>query len=524
MNSGSTEVEEPEPEAATGQEIGGASADDDQGADPTWPGLVDLLELRTMVLPALVTINRGHGRGTGFAIGGGLVVTAYHVTPQGDEATVVYQDGERAAVAEHVACDAARDLAVLRTNTKRERQTLRLAASLPAIGARVAAFKPGGGALQGTVTGIGKSMVLGRSAGCEMLRTTLNAVPGWSGGPVVNMQGEVVGINSTTDGPLFDATQGLKIATGSAAVPVTVLETLLAIVKLSEDIRSEPNNAAHRRDRAARYLSKGDFDKAIEDYTEGIRLEPKNAEAYCSRGKAHAERGEHEEAVADYTQAIARNRDFVEAYRGRAAAREKKADRDGAIADYLELIRLLPKAEADALEPRLVEIYKGRAKALTDVMQFDKAIADFSEVIRRRPNDAESLRNRARLYDVSGQSDQAIADYTEAIRLEPNEANLYRCRGIARAAKGEHDGAIADFTEVIRLNPKDAEAYCSRGAVHGGRHNFRRAIADFTEAIRLDPGLAKAYFDRGSAYEAQDDKAKAQADFEQATRLGYRPG
>ena len=136
----------------------------------------------------------------------------------------------------------------------------------------------------------------------------------------------------------------------------------------------QPNNAAYRRERAALYLSNRDFDKAIEDYTELIRLQPEDAHAYYSRGKAYTERGELEKATADYTKAIALDQDFVEAYRGRVAVCEKRVDLDGAIADYLQLIRLLPKAEADALQPRLVEIYKDRAKARTGAGDRDKAI------------------------------------------------------------------------------------------------------------------------------------------------------
>ncbi|MGA2254920.1 MAG: tetratricopeptide repeat protein, partial [Thermoguttaceae bacterium] len=463
---------------------------------------------------ALVTIYRGSSRGSGFVIEGGLVVTAYHVAPQGQKATVVFRDGEKAVVMEHVTVDVFRDLAVLRTDTKKERQALKLAASLPATGARVAAFKPFGGELQGTVTGIGKSEMPGETARCDMLRTTLNAVPGWSGGPVVNMEGEVVGVNSKLDGSLFES-RGLKIATGSAAVPVTVLEPLLAIVKLTKAIQSEPQNAEHRRDRAALYLSNRDFEKAAEDYTELIRLEPNDAEAYCSRGMAYAERGKYEKAVADYTKAIDLNPDYVEAYRGRAAAREKSADMDGAIADYMELIQLLPKAEADALEPKLVQIHKDRAKARARAGDLDTAIADFSAVIDLWPKDSEAREERARLYDAKGE---------KAIRLEPRKADVYRRRGIVLALKGDHDKAIADFTDAIRLDPKDAEAYCARGAVHGGRHDFKKAIADFTAAIRLDRWLAKAYFDRGSAYKAQGDETNAQKDFDRAKDLGYRPG
>ncbi len=435
---GSSAAKDSGSKSADGQEAAPESpkADDSSPeADPDSPAPEELSALQQRVLPAIVTIERRNGRGTGFVIEGGLVVTAFHVAPPGQKATVVFHDGERASVVEYVSFDAVGDVAVLRTESTRERQPLKLAASLSAIGAHVAAFKPGGGELQGTVTEIGKGHILGQTTPCDMLRTTLNAVPGWSGGPVVNMEGEVVGITSRLDGSLFEA-HGLRISTGSAAVPVTVLRQLLAVARLSKEIQSEPNEPEHRRERAALYLSKGDFGKAIEDYTELIRLQPEDAEAYCSRGKAYAEKGEYEKAAEDYKEALALDPDFVEAHRGRAAACEKKGDLDGAIDEYLKLIELLPEAEAEELEPKLVEFYKARAKARAEVGDRDKAVADLSEVLRLRPKDTEARRDRAKLYDATGASDQAIADYTEAIRWEPKNAELYRRRGIVRANKG----------------------------------------------------------------------------------------
>jgi len=107
------------------------------------------------------------------------VVTAYHVAPQGQKATVVFhQDGERALVIEHDAFDAAMNIAVLRTDAKRERRPLRLASSPPTNGSQVAAFKPGGGELQGIVTGFGRGMISGESARSEMLLTTLKCRSG----------------------------------------------------------------------------------------------------------------------------------------------------------------------------------------------------------------------------------------------------------------------------------------------------------------------------------------------------------
>ena len=49
---------------------------------------------------------------------------------------------------------------------------------------------------------------------------------------------------------------------------------------------------------------KGEFDKAIADYTESIRLNPQRAETYWGRGHAYAEKGEFDKAIADFTESI----------------------------------------------------------------------------------------------------------------------------------------------------------------------------------------------------------------------------
>ena len=48
---------------------------------------------------------------------------------------------------------------------------------------------------------------------------------------------------------------------------------------------------------------KGEYDKAIADFTEGIRLDPKNAAAYHFRGRAYSKKSEKAKAEADFAQA-----------------------------------------------------------------------------------------------------------------------------------------------------------------------------------------------------------------------------
>ena len=72
--------------------------------------------------------------------------------------------------------------------------------------------------------------------------------------------------------------------------------------------------------RGIAYGHKGEYDKAIADFTEAIRLEPETISRRIEyRGDAYAEKGEHDKAIADFTEVIRLDPKFAEAYcnRGR---------------------------------------------------------------------------------------------------------------------------------------------------------------------------------------------------------------
>jgi tetratricopeptide (TPR) repeat protein len=56
---------------------------------------------------------------------------------------------------------------------------------------------------------------------------------------------------------------------------------------------------------AARSKTKGDFDRAIADYSEAIKINPNYAIAYSNRGNLLEARGRREEAIADFRRALA---------------------------------------------------------------------------------------------------------------------------------------------------------------------------------------------------------------------------
>ena len=49
---------------------------------------------------------------------------------------------------------------------------------------------------------------------------------------------------------------------------------------------------------------KGEFDKAIADYTEAIRMNPQSAEAYRGRGHVYGVKCDFDKSISDFTESI----------------------------------------------------------------------------------------------------------------------------------------------------------------------------------------------------------------------------
>lgn len=153
------------------------------------------------------TIRREIGGGTGFIISpDGMIVTNRHVVE--DEVadyTVLLNDG-RSFDAEVIARSPVQDLAVLKINADEELQTvslgnsdsLRLGQTIIAIGNALGEFR--NTVSVGVVSGLSRNIVAagggGRMERFEGLVQTDAAINrGNSGGPLVNLRGEIVGIN-----------------------------------------------------------------------------------------------------------------------------------------------------------------------------------------------------------------------------------------------------------------------------------------------------------------------------------------
>jgi S1-C subfamily serine protease len=153
------------------------------------------------VAPAVVTVlsssNQGSGSGSGVIISDkGYILTNNHVVDGADKLAVVFNDGSR------------RDAKLVGTDPLNDVAVIQVAGSLPAVAAvgDAAALQPGEqvlaigsplGDFRNTVTA-GVISAINRSVGSMegLIQTDAAINSGNSGGPLINLHGEVVGLNT----------------------------------------------------------------------------------------------------------------------------------------------------------------------------------------------------------------------------------------------------------------------------------------------------------------------------------------
>jgi S1-C subfamily serine protease len=174
------------------------------------PREADVSRIVRTVRPAVVTIRSGVALGSGFVIDRqGYIVTNAHVIRE-DGGSAKFDDGTTVPV-NVVKIDAQRDLALLKLTTGKEFSAVKLGDSnrcqsgetVIAIGAPFA--------MEASVTkGIISALRQAPSTNLTLIQTDTALNPGNSGGPLINLSGEVVGVNSAKN--MF--AEGLGLAIG----------------------------------------------------------------------------------------------------------------------------------------------------------------------------------------------------------------------------------------------------------------------------------------------------------------------
>jgi len=167
----------------------------------------------------------GEGTGSGIVLNSsGDILTNAHVVAQAAQIRVTFKDGPT-ATASVINSDSSADLAVLRVSvaasslhalTLGNSDTVRVGDAAYAIGAP---FGLAESMTEGIVSGLNRTDQASGLTGLIQTDTPIN--PGNSGGPLLNAQGQVIGINDSIESPIAG-----NVGVGFA-IPINVVKQML---------------------------------------------------------------------------------------------------------------------------------------------------------------------------------------------------------------------------------------------------------------------------------------------------------
>ncbi len=259
--------------------------------------------------------------------------------------------------------------------------------------------------------------------------------PGSSGGPVLNANGEVIGV--------FYFSIEIK-QRGNFVIPSNYLKQLIARstqVRPISDWQQIISVETYFRWGYINYALR-DFKEAIANYTKAIELKPDYLNAYINRGIARDQLKLHADAISDYDTVIRLNPDDLIAHNNRGISKANLGRYDDAIKDYDKVIQI---------DDKFLAAYGNRGRAKTALGQFSDALSDYNTVLRLRPDDIIVFYNRGDLYYKMKKYEDAISDFSKAILLKPGYIMAYYGRGLTKEAMERNIEAKLDFQSALEI-------------------------------------------------------------------------
>jgi tetratricopeptide (TPR) repeat protein len=239
------------------------------------------------------------------------------------------------------------------------------------------------------------------------------------------------------------------------------------------DLAKKPDDYSALAVRGAAYRKKGDYKKALADFTRMIDLEPGNPCGWNCRGSLYQKLEKHDKAIADFTRCIPLSDEGDgDAWSNRGISYCKKGDFEAALADLTKSL----ECEADPERTDQTLVWRGTVWLQTGKMH--RAFKDFMLAHDRNPKNCDALYHLSYICSVRRDFDKAIEYISKALAQREYNGDYWLVRGGSYWNKcllsgtnfwGEGNEMMTfaenDFTRAIECSPNLAEAYFFRGEV-----------------------------------------------------------
>jgi tetratricopeptide (TPR) repeat protein len=444
-----------------------------------------LPELVRRIKPSAVAIEtydvRGEklARGSGFFVDQDRVVTNRHVIENASRAEVHTSTGSVYPVKGVLAVDAEGDIALLKVDIPPDTiRPLSLDRTSPQEGESVVVIgNPFG--LEGSVTNGIVSAVRDIPTFGRIIQITAPISPGSSGSPVVNMQGQVIGVAT------LQITGGQSVNFAIPSERISQLQTT-ALVSLAE---LAANTGKNKRAKAVQFfrdglsfLSKDDCEKALPYFEKAVESDGNYAEAWAQSGFCNEKLGRHEQAIESSRKAVSLRPSAESFFNIGLANFYLKQYREAAEA-YRQAIKLDPYNSADA-HYALGLVYRDWGKA-------DEEVQAYKQAIRLRPDYVSAYERLGSRYIKSKKFNDAIEVFRQLAALRPGDSGPPNSLGEVYLELGRKDEALESFRQAIRLKPDFGKAYYNLGKCHLAMGNRDAALEQYNILQNLDQDWAE---------------------------------
>jgi tetratricopeptide (TPR) repeat protein len=446
----------------------------------------DLLpELVRRIKPSAVAIetfdSRGEKltRGSGFFIESDRIVTNRHVIEGAYRAEVHSSTGTVYPVRGVLAVDAEGDIALLKIDVPANQiRPLPLDKTSPQEGESVVVIgNPLG--LEGSVTNGIVSAVRDIPTFGRIIQITAPISSGSSGSPVVNMQGQVIGIATLQ----ITGGQSVNFAIPSERISqlqVTTMTSLPDLVAASG--RNKRAKAVQFFRDGLSFLSKDDCDKALPYFEKAVDSDSNYAEAWAQAGFCNEKLGKHAEALEASKKAVSL-RPSAESYFNIGLASFYLKQYKEASEAYRQSIKLDPYNAADA--------YYALGLVYRDWSKPDDEIQAYKQAIRLRPDYTVAYERLGSRYLRSKKFSEAVEVFRQLAALKPGDYNAPNNMGEAYLELNRLNDAVESFRQSIRLKPDFGKAYYNLGRCLLAMGNRDGALEQYTILTNIDPDWAE---------------------------------
>ena len=279
-------------------------------------------------------------------------------------------------------------------------------------------------------------------------------------------------------------------------------------------MEAQPSSATYLSNRAAAYISNGQYNDALNDCLRADELDPQNAKILLRLARVYTSLGRPQDALNTYAriQPAPSAKDVAPA---KSMLQHIEVAEDALKNGTTGSMALHALDQADKLlglgapKPQKWQLMRGEAYLkMGNVNALGDAQNIAMSLLRNNSNDPEALVLRGRALYAQGDNDKAIQHFRQALNCDPDyrdavkylrmvqKLDKMKADGNAEYKAGRWQAAIDKYSEALEVDPlnkgTNSKLLQNRALCRVQLKDYKGAIADCERAISLDPTYTKA--------------------------------